>query len=190
MINRQLPVNLIGFSMELWEYTRKDIAIWFLLVVICYVCMIVVGGRYDNISKGSDLIRYGSTSRFKKYYVRDMGCLIVLVTILNCALSMLHTKFFSLMMLYGSMFLMVNFFWKASLLFLLTGYMRLSVAVGICFVLETSIFWHKGDCLINIFNWGMLQRIQSYGQLGFPVSCILVIELLLSFMMIHFRKCK
>lgn len=190
MINRQLPVNLIGFSMELGEYTKKDIAIWFLLVVICYACMVVVVGRYDNISKGSDLIRYGNASRFKKYYVRDMEFLIVLVMILNCAFSMLQTKCFSLMMIYSSIFLMLNFFWKASLLFFVSGFMRLSAAVVVCFLLETSIFWYKGDSLINVFNWGMLRRIHSYGQLGFPVICILVIELLLSFIMIHFRKCK
>lgn len=32
MINKQLSVNLIGFSENLREYTSKDIAIWFFLL--------------------------------------------------------------------------------------------------------------------------------------------------------------
>ena len=188
MINKQLSVNLIGFSENLREYTSKDIAIWFFFIAICYASIIIVAERYDNVRKSSNIIYFRSILRYKVYYTRDVSLLLVLVMVINFIVSALLLQTFSVKMVYASILLILNFFLKASIVFFLLGFINSSITIGICFVLETSVFWHKGDSIVNVYNWGMLSRDQLYVDNEISIIFICIIEVILSVLIIHHRR--
>lgn len=188
MINKQLSVNLIGFSVNLREYTSKDIAIWFLFIAICYASIIIVAERYDNVRKSSNIIYFRSILRYKVYYTRDVSLLLVLVMVINFIVSALLLQTFSVKMVYASILLIFNFFLKASIVFFLLGFINSSITIGICFVLETSVFWPKGDSIVNVYNWGMLSRDQLYVDNEISIIFICIIEVILSVLIIHYRR--
>ncbi len=190
MISNTLPVNLVGFSMELAAYTKRDIAVWFLLIIVCYGCMISVAGRYDSLSKSSELIRYVKIRKYKMLFVRDISVLIVLVMTINLIVSTIQLQSISFEMVLATIILVLNFLLKSCFLFWIMGMTSPSIAICICFFLETSIFWTGGESLTNVYNWGMLCRDQIYAKSGFHIIYICMIEMIVSVLFVILKKVK
>ncbi len=172
-ISEEIVTNIGGLPME--YCSRIDKIKWYLVIIIIYIFIAAINGKYRDMLHSGVIIKYDSYKKWYKRYITDIFCTIALLTLLNVGFSIYKVNFFVGFLCV--LLITLNFTVKGILMFFLTGKKNNNIIMCVFFAAEavfgaTALLQTK-----NIFYWSMLNRSNMVLLGGFNIVNVVFVEI-------------